>query len=374
VRALARDAVLGLGAHAGRAALAGVAVAAGTAALAAMGAVTGGLRAEARRLAGEFGADVFAVRLSAGVEGGGLRRADVGLLRASLPGALVAGVTRRAPGGVEPPEAPIVAAADAEWFAARALSPRAGRVLDARDAADRSAHAVLTAAEARRLGAAVGDVLDLVGRAHVVVGIVPDAAAAGPGPAAGLYVPADPDPDGRVDTLWVKAAAGPASALETARRLLAQEHPGLAFAWHTPDDLLRGVRRWQRVVSVAASSLALLFYFSGGAALAALVGAGVRERTREIGLRRALGARPADIAALFVAEAVLLSGAAALAGAAVGLVLAPSFAALVSARAQAGASAVAGPVLAAAALGALAAWRPARRAARLPPADALRFE
>ena len=114
--------------------------------------------------------------------------------------------------------------------------------------------------------------------------------------------------------------------------------------------------------------------FFGGAGILAVMLISVRERTREIGLRRAVGAKRTDIQAQFVLEAAMLGAAGGAAGVIVGLVAAGGVAIfgpwelVVSWRAALlglGCS-----TLLALAVGAI----PAMRAARLEPIMALRAE
>jgi putative ABC transport system permease protein len=100
----------------------------------------------------------------------------------------------------------------------------------------------------------------------------------------------------------------------------------------------------------------------------------VTERTREIGVRMAVGARPSSILAQFMAEALTLSMIGGLAGVAIGLALARvaasrlgwAYAPRVDTAALAfGFSAVVGLIFG---------LYPARKAARLDPIEALRFE
>lgn len=106
----------------------------------------------------------------------------------------------------------------------------------------------------------------------------------------------------------------------------------------------------------------------------------VRERTREIGLRRAVGARPGQVVALVLQEAVVLTGTAGMAGIVTGVALLELMAAWVGADHEVlgqpdlpvGVLLIAASALVVAGL--LAGWVPAARAAAIDPADALRGE
>ena len=99
----------------------------------------------------------------------------------------------------------------------------------------------------------------------------------------------------------------------------------------------------------------------------------VSERMGEVGLLKALGAPPRQITALFLAEALLLAGAGALAGLAAGTaILAAAGAALPALALRPGPGWTAAILAMALAVGALFGWIPARRAAAWPAADALR--
>jgi hypothetical protein len=99
--------------------------------------------------------------------------------------------------------------------------------------------------------------------------------------------------------------------------------------------------------------------------------AGVLERRREIGVLKAVGWRTATVARLFVAEGTLLGLLGGLAGAALGLAL---FAGLYQTVSSSLVWIAAVGVLAPLLVGALAALYPARVAARIPPAEAVRYE
>ncbi len=177
------------------------------------------------------------------------------------------------------------------------------------------------------------------------------------GEIAAVYVRAEP---GRIEEVraLLPAAASPGLPHQVSVTRLSD----LVAARETTDDALA-------TLGMALGGIALLV---GGVGIANTMVVTVMERRGEIGLRRALGARPGQVATQFVTEAVALS---ALGGVA-GLVLGVG-AAVVIAQATSqpiaipAASLLAGPALSIAA-GAVAGLHPAVRAARVPPTTALR--
>ena len=119
----------------------------------------------------------------------------------------------------------------------------------------------------------------------------------------------------------------------------------------------------------------------GGIGIMNVLLASVTERTREIGVRKAMGARPRDILLQFLAESVAISGAGSLLGVALGLTGAFAIVAAIRAQAQAiyldatfSWSTVISAALSAIVIGLTFGTYPARRAARLSPIDAIRHE
>jgi putative ABC transport system permease protein len=81
------------------------------------------------------------------------------------------------------------------------------------------------------------------------------------------------------------------------------------FTIQSQATLLRTERDTARAMTLLIGSVAGIALLVGGVGILAVMLISVRERTREIGLRRALGARPSDIRVQFVVEAALLAGA-----------------------------------------------------------------
>jgi putative ABC transport system permease protein len=143
------------------------------------------------------------------------------------------------------------------------------------------------------------------------------------------------------------------------------------FAIQDPARVLAVRRQVARAVTAFTAGLAAISLLVGGAGILALMLLSVRERTPEIGVRRAVGARARDVLTQFLAEAVALAAAGGLLGVAAGAGAAAAVAAAtgwpVRVPAWAAAAGLGVSALVGLAFGALPAWR----AARLPPAVAI---
>ena len=125
------------------------------------------------------------------------------------------------------------------------------------------------------------------------------------------------------------------------------------------------------VLLVAVAGISLVV---GGIGIMNIMLVSVTERTREIGIRMAIGAREADIRTQFLVEAVVLSLLGGLAGVAFGGVVISGIARVLDWKMGIDPAALVVSVLVSAAIGIGFGFFPARRASRLDPIEALRHE
>jgi putative ABC transport system permease protein len=89
--------------------------------------------------------------------------------------------------------------------------------------------------------------------------------------------------------------------------LLEYHHKKKDYQIVVPLELLRQAARTKRIFSIVLGSIAAISLLVGGIGIMNIMLATVSERTREIGIRRALGARKQDIVIQFLSETVLLT-------------------------------------------------------------------
>ena len=118
----------------------------------------------------------------------------------------------------------------------------------------------------------------------------------------------------------------------------------------------------------------LITLLVGGIGIMNIMLVSVRERTREIGVRRALGARRRTIVVQFLLEASLVSAVGGAIGTVLGLGAAKVVSLVTSLAAAVQPLTVVGGILFAAAVGLIFGIWPAARAAQLDPVEALRYE
>jgi putative ABC transport system permease protein len=163
--------------------------------------------------------------------------------------------------------------------------------------------------------------------------------------------------------------------VEGIKRILAARHGGEDFTVITQQQMLDVLGSIVDVLTLGVAALGGISLLVGGVGIFTIMTIAVRERTQEIGLLRAIGARRSAIARLFVGEAMLLAGIGGVGGLAVGLALV-----LLAQWALPAMPATLSPLYIglslalAVGIGLVAGVLPARSAALLEPLDALRAE
>jgi putative ABC transport system permease protein len=161
--------------------------------------------------------------------------------------------------------------------------------------------------------------------------------------------------------------------------LLRQRHrlqPGQDddFTLRNLSDILESQEASSRVLSLLLAAIASVSLVVGGIGIMNIMLVSVTERTREIGLRRAVGARRRDILAQFLIEAVAVSLTGGVIGIVAGILGSWAIAYFAGWLAPIQARAVIPAFLFAGAVGIFFGFYPARKASRLNPIDALRYE
>jgi putative ABC transport system permease protein len=91
------------------------------------------------------------------------------------------------------------------------------------------------------------------------------------------------------------------------RSYLKSVHTQVDYEIQVPYELLQSTRKTQRIFTIVMTSIAAISLLVGGIGIMNIMLANIFERTREIGVRRALGARKRDILWQFLSESVLLT-------------------------------------------------------------------
>ena len=185
----------------------------------------------------------------------------------------------------------------------------------------------------------------------------------------------------RVYAVYVKVHEGRSMQLveEAVRDLMRQRHrlaPGAEddFTIRNLTEVLQAQEESSRVMAMLLAAVAGVSLVVGGIGIMNIMLVSVTERTREIGLRMAVGARSRDILAQFLIEAVTLSLVGGAIGIALGAVASWAVATFAGWQVSMDARAIALAVSFSAAVGVFFGFYPARRAAGLLPIQALRYE
>jgi putative ABC transport system permease protein len=158
------------------------------------------------------------------------------------------------------------------------------------------------------------------------------------------------------------------------KEILDRRHKKNDFEVEVPLALLRQAEASARMFNIVLGAIAAISLLVGGIGIMNIMLASVTERTREIGIRRALGARQRDIVQQFLVETVLLAGSGGVIGVALGVSI-PFFITMFSEMKTI--VTIWAPLVAfsiSALVGVVFGLYPAMRAAKMDPVEALRHE
>ncbi|MCW5820924.1 MAG: ABC transporter permease [Trueperaceae bacterium] len=279
-----------------------------------------------------------------------------------------------------------------EFAEVRNTPPESGTFFSQADVDGRNRVVVLGSDIASELfpdGSAIGGTVKIVGVSYTVLGILPDKGAGGNSTNSNVLIPLSTylQRVGRssavgqptVQSVYVQARS--ADDLKTAQTLIENlldvrhgTQDTRDFQVQNQGDVLASFSEITGTLTLFLGSVAGISLLVGGIGIMNIMLVSVTERTREIGIRKALGAKPRDILAQFLTESSLLSVGGGLIGIGLGLLLAF----VVLPRFGLNAVATPGSMIVAfgfsAFVGVFFGFYPARRAASLDPVDALRYE
>jgi ABC-type antimicrobial peptide transport system permease subunit len=186
---------------------------------------------------------------------------------------------------------------------------------------------------------------------------------------------------GKVNQIYVQAAnaAEVQPAIREVTQILVRRHrikPGDLndFSVRNLSQIAETAESSSRIMALLLAAVASISLVVGGIGIMNILLVSVTERTREIGLRMAIGARRLHVLLQFLAEAVFLSVSGGIAGILIGAAFSAAISFFAGWPAPISAAAIAGGFLFSAAVGIFFGYYPARKAARLDPIEALRYE
>lgn len=290
----------------------------------------------------------------------------------------------------------------ADWFSLVRRRLIAGRTLTPRDSKQRAGVVVLTEYGARRLLATehtIGRSIRIGGQYYEVIGIVQSESGEGgaiqtPDQEIDAYIPIEAARE-RYGDFFTEASAGSmlresvqlhqliveVRAIEDVERvaaglerMLARFHPRADYRISVPLALLRQAEATKRTFNIVLGSIAGISLLVGGIGIMNIMLASVTERTREIGIRRAIGAKRRQIIGQFLIETVVLSTAGGIVGVIIGIAIPWIITHTAGMPTQVTGYSVVLAVGISMSVGIVFGLYPARHAANLDPIEALRHE
>lgn len=285
-----------------------------------------------------------------------------------------------------------VVAVTPEWQAVRSRTLASGRFITEADIAHQSKVIVLGATTAEELFSGtspVGSTVTIAGADFTVVGVLESTGSTSatsseddtvlmPWTTAATTVGTSAT---TVTTIYLQAAddASLSAAYQQANAALLTRHGLTAsddadFTITTQESIVEAATATDRTLTILLGGIAAISLVVGGIGVMNIMLVSVSERIREIGLRKALGAKPQVIRHQFLTEAGILGLAGGVLGLGVASLGAATLPALIDQPVTLAWWAAAGSLVVAIGVGLVAGVYPATRAARLAPIDALRRE
>jgi putative ABC transport system permease protein len=175
--------------------------------------------------------------------------------------------------------------------------------------------------------------------------------------------------------LNIRDSADMSSVAQVVRAILDSSHHFAGdFSVIVPAELLAEQRRTERLFNAVMVAIASISLLVGGIGIMNIMLASILERTREIGVRRAVGARQSDIIRQFVVEAILISFVGGSFGIVFGFVMSRLIALLAGWSTIVTASSILLAFAVSITVGLVFGIYPAVKAARLDPVEAIRYE
>ena len=273
-----------------------------------------------------------------------------------------------------------------DFFRVKGMTLTQGRLLDERDIRNRTAVAVVDGKTIESLLGKVDPVgqVVLVGTLPVrIVGVVTQETGFGrSSQSVNVWLPYSAVMSRLLSqqhftqiTIRVKDGVQPALAEQAAVALLTQRHGVKDFFTFSSDSIVKSVEKTTATLTLLVSAIAVISLIVGGVGVMNIMLVSVVERTREIGIRIAVGSRQSDILQQFLIEAVMVSLLGGLLGIGLALLIGALFSLLVeSFQMRFSLFSILMAFGCSSLIGILFGYLPARNAARLDPVEALARE